>query len=187
MTALLGSVAPASRRPRLRSRAGSPSARKPGDRAVDDRRDHRPVPPPLARVRVREVHLDLHALEHRERVGDRVRVVRERAGVDHDRRAPAARAVDRVDRARLRGSTAGARRRGRAWPRSRSPARPARRASSCRSAPARARPSRFRFGPESNRIFAIMPPLESRPAPCAPRPDRDRRPVRSRSDRRART
>ena len=45
-----------------------------------------------------------------ERVGERPGVVRERAGVDHDRGAAAAGAVDRVDQRRPRGSTAGARR-----------------------------------------------------------------------------
>ena len=112
-----------------------------GDRAVDDGRHDRHVPPAFARVRIGEVHFDLHSFEHRERVGDRVRVVRERARVDHDRRAPAARAVDRVDErafvVRLHvldvvtelggGLARRARRAPPAW--------------SCRSAPARARPA----------------------------------------------
>ena len=43
------------------------------------------------------MQFDLHALERRERVGDRVAVVRQGARVADDRRAPAPRPVDRVD------------------------------------------------------------------------------------------
>src|SRR5579862_1660509 len=59
------------------------------------------MPPGFACAGVREVHLDLHSFERRERVGERVRVMRERAGVDHDGRAATARPVDRVDQIAL--------------------------------------------------------------------------------------
>ncbi len=43
------------------------------------------------------MHLHLCTLEQHQRVGERVRVMGERAGVAHDRSAPAARVVNRVD------------------------------------------------------------------------------------------
>src|SRR4051794_34089025 len=53
--------------------------------------------PGFAGMRIREVDLDLHAREGRERVGERVCVVRERAGIEDDRSTPAARSLNRVD------------------------------------------------------------------------------------------
>ena len=67
------------------------------DGAGDVGRDHRAVAPRLPGHRVRHVQLDLRPLERRERVGDRVRVVPERTGVDDDRRARAPGGLDRVD------------------------------------------------------------------------------------------
>ena len=43
------------------------------------------------------MHFDLHAVERRERVGERIRAVRERARVDDDRLAAATRTVDGID------------------------------------------------------------------------------------------
>ena len=95
--------------------------------------------PVLPRLGVGDVQLDLHALERGERVGERERVVGERAGVDDDRRAPAARAVDRRRRGRPRGSTARARARSRGRRRSRWPARQVVERGRCRRSRVRAR------------------------------------------------
>ncbi len=74
-----------------------PGGTEAGHRGGHVGRDHGVVAPVLARLGVGDVELDLHAFEGGERVGERERVVRERAGVDDDRRAPPASVVDGVD------------------------------------------------------------------------------------------
>ena len=169
--------APAWRR-RLRPRGGSPAAPKPGDGA--GRRTGEiteVVAPVLTRCRVREVQLDLHAVERRQRVGERERVVRERAGVEHDRRAAAAGAVDGVDElalvVRLQVLELVAVRR----PRPRSRWRRARRAWWCRRSRARARRAGSGSGP---RAGGSSPSASALPSPPH-RLRRTRRRARARS------
>ena len=67
------------------------------DRPLGDGRHDARVAPRLAGVGVRQVQLDDGTVERGQRVVDAPRVVRERAGIDDDRRAPPAGAVDGVD------------------------------------------------------------------------------------------
>ena len=69
----------------------------PDEAGGDDVLEHREPPPLLALVDVREVHLDDGHREELERVVDRPRVVRPRAGIDDHAVRPLVRLVAPVD------------------------------------------------------------------------------------------
>ena len=170
--------------------AARPEARR--SMPVDDRGDHRRVPPRLAGVRVREVELD-----HRRRRTSRARRGSpRRSGVNapalmtiaaHRPRAPWIASTSSPSWFDCTCSSVEAVRLGRGPARSRR----GRRASPCRRSPARARPSRLRFGPDSSSTIVRLRLasghlMASSAAASSPRSIASHRP-RGRAGRRART
>ena len=92
-----GQARGASFRVRPRSASSYPYAPSPTTTPTRGGREHRVAALGLARVDVREVHLDERQLDRRQRVANGEARVRVRAGVDHDAVDLAAQCVDRVD------------------------------------------------------------------------------------------